>query len=126
VKLLFIVIQRDDLGALLDALAAAQFRATVIGSRGGLLTVGSVTIMIGVDGSLVSEVFAIVKRVCRRRVRAAFPLAIEPGVLSLPHPVSVEVGGAVAFVLKVARFVRIQGAPAEPVRPSRMPHLGRR
>ncbi len=126
VKLLLIVIQREDLNALLDALTAAQFRATVIGSRGGLLQVGSVTVMIGVDGSLVSEVFAIVKRVARRRVRAAFPLTIEPGVLSLPHPVSVEIGGAVAFVLKVSRFVRIQGMPAGPARASRMPHHGRR
>jgi uncharacterized protein YaaQ len=82
--------------------------------------------MVGVDGTLVPEVFAIVKRVARRRVRAAFPLTIEPGVLSLPHPVSVEVGGAVAFVLKISRFVRIQGEPAEPARTSRMPHFSRR
>lgn len=125
-KLLLIVIQREDLSALLDALSAAQFRATVIGSRGGLLHVGSVTVMIGVDGTLVPEVFAIVKRVARRRVRAAFPLTIEPGVLSLPHPVSVEVGGAVAFVLKISRFVRIQGEPVEPARTSRVPHISRR
>jgi uncharacterized protein YaaQ len=126
VRLLFIVIHRDYLSALLDALTAAQFRATVIGSRGGLLQVGSVTVMIGVDRTLVSEVFAIVTRVCRRRVRAAFPLTIEPGVLSLPQPVSIEVGGAVVFILKVSRFVRIQGVPAEPARPHRVLHLGRR
>jgi uncharacterized protein YaaQ len=126
VKLLLIVVQREDLSALLDALTAAQFRATVIGSRGGLLQVGSVTVMIGVDATLVAEVFAIVKRIARRRVRAAFPLTIEPGVLSLPQPVSIEVGGAVAFVLKVSRFVRIQGEPAEPARTSRLPYFSRR
>jgi uncharacterized protein YaaQ len=126
VKLLFIVVQREDLVPLLDALTAAQFRATAMGGRGGLLRVGSVTVLVGVDGTLVPEVFAIVKRVCRRRVRTAFPLTIEPGVLSLPHTVGVEIGGAVAFVLKVARFVRIQGVTTEPMRASRMPHVGRR
>jgi uncharacterized protein YaaQ len=126
VKLLFIVVQREDLVPLLDALTAAQFRATAMGSRGGLLRVGSVTVLVGVDGTLVPEVFAIVKRVCRRRVRTAFPLTIEPGVLSLPHTVGIEIGGAVAFVLKVVRFVRIQGAPTEPTRTSRTPHVGRR
>lgn len=113
-KLILAVIQRDDLGELLTALTNAGFRATVIGSRGGLLRIGSVTVMVGVDGSLVSEVFAIIRRVCRHRVRPSLPMvpAIEPGILTMPYPVEVEVGGAVCFTLKISRFVRIQGQPA--------------
>lgn len=110
-KLIFAVVQRDDLGVLLRALTEAGFRATVIRSRGGLLRISSVTVMIGVDRSLVPEVFAIITRVCRHRVRPALPLipAIQPGVMTMPYPVEIEVGGAVCFTLKVSRFVRIQG-----------------
>jgi len=114
VRLIFAVVQRGDLQGLLAALIGAGFRATVIRSRGGFLRIGSVTVMIGVDGSLVPEVFAIIKRVCRHRVRPSLPMvpALEPGMLTMPYPVEVEVGGAVCFTLKVARFVRIQGQPA--------------
>lgn len=113
-RLIFAVIQRDDLSPLLRALTGAGFRATVIGSRGGLLRISSVTVMIGVDGSLVPDVFAIIARVCRHRVRPSLPLvpAIQPGMMTMPYPVEVEVGGAVCFMLKVSRFVRIQGQPA--------------
>ncbi len=113
-RLIFAVVQRGDLQGLLAALIGAGFRATVIRSRGGFLRIGSVTVMIGVDGSLVPEVFAIIKRVCRHRVRPSLPMvpALEPGMLTMPYPVEVEVGGAVCFTLKVARFVRIQGQPA--------------
>lgn len=118
VKLILAVIQREDLAVLLTALTSAGFRATVIGSRGGFLRVRSVTVMIGVDGSLVPEVFAIIERTCRHRFRPSLPIvpAIEPGVLTMPYPVEVEVGGAVCFTLKVSRFVRIQGKPAESAR----------
>lgn len=113
-KLILAVVQRDDLAELLMALTGAGFRATVIGSRGGFLRIGSVTVMIGVDGALVSAVFAIIKRVCRHRVRPSLPLvpAIEPGVMTMPYPVEVEIGGAVCFTLNVTRFVRIQGKTA--------------
>lgn len=113
-RLIFAVVQRGDLPELLKALTGAGFRVTVIRSRGGFLRVGSVTVMIGVDGSLVPEVFTIIKRICRHRIRLSLPLvpAIEPGVMTMPYPVEVEVGGAVCFTLKVARFVRIQGQPA--------------
>jgi len=114
VRLIFAIVQRDDLPELLKALTGAGFRVTVIRSRGGFLRVGSVTVMVGVDGSLVPEVFAIIKRICRHRVRLSLPMfpAIEPGIMTMPYPVEVEVGGAVCFTLKVARYVRIQGQPA--------------
>lgn len=126
-KLLLIVVQREDLPELLDALIAAQFRATVIGSRGGFLSVGSVTVMIGVDATLVDEVTAIVRRVCRHRVRASLPLVptIEPGMLTMPVPGEVAAGGAVCFTLSVARFVRIEGTPAEPPKPTRLARVAR-
>ncbi len=113
VRLIFAVVQRGDLSELLAALTRAGFRVTVIRSRGGFLRVGSVTVMVGVDGSLVPEVFTIIKRVCRHRVRPSLPMipALQPGALMMPYPVEVEVGGAVCFTLKVARFVRIQGQP---------------
>ncbi|MGI8854685.1 MAG: cyclic-di-AMP receptor [Thermomicrobiales bacterium] len=113
-RLIFAVVQRADLSPLLRELTGNGFRATVIRSRGGLLRIGSVTVMIGVDGSLVPDVFAIITRVCRHRVRPSLPLipAIQPGVMTMPYPVEVEVGGAVCFTLKVSRYVRIQGQSA--------------
>lgn len=126
-KLLLIVVQREDLPELLDALNAAQFRATVIGSRGGLLPVGSVTVMIGLDATLVDEATAIVRRVCRHRVRASLPLVptIEPGMLTMPFPGEMAAGGAVCFTLPIARFVRIQGEPAAPQKPTRLARVTR-
>jgi uncharacterized protein YaaQ len=120
-RLILAVVQRADVPELLTALTGAGFRATVIGSRGGFLRIGSMTVMIGVDGALVPEVFAIITRVCRHRMRPALPLVpvIEPGVMTMPYPVEITAGGAVCFTLNVARFVRIQGAPAEPQRPTR-------
>jgi len=114
VRLIFAVVQRGDLPKLLAELTGAGFRVTVIRSRGGFLRIGSVTVMVGADGSLVPEVFAIIKRVCRHRVRPSLPMvpAIEPGIMTMPYPVEIEVGGAVCFTLKVARYIRIQGQPA--------------
>ncbi len=124
-KLVLAVIAPEDLAALLDALATAGFRATVIRSR-GILRAGA-TVMIGVDGSLLDELFALIGRVCRQRVRPAMPLVpnIGPGMLSMHYPLmEVETGGAVCLVLKVARFVRIEGQPAAPR--SRRPRTPRR
>lgn len=114
-KLLLAVVGQEDLAELLAALATAGFRATVIQSRGLLRT--SVTVMIGLDGSLLPELLALITRVCRHRVRSSMPMVpnVGPGALSMHYPlVEMEVGGAVCFVLKIARFVRIEGTAAAP------------
>jgi uncharacterized protein YaaQ len=54
-------------------------------------------------------VLGILRRTCRRRTQVAVPYspALEPGLLYMPENFEVEVGGAVVFVIDVARFERL-------------------
>jgi len=107
-KLCVIVASNTDADRLTRALVAANFIATKIASSGGFLRRGNTTILTGVAESAIDQLMEIVRTECRARSEFvtldALPFDPAGGV---GEPIEVRVGGAIAFVLDVARFERV-------------------
>lgn len=108
-KLIVAIVQDEDTGALTEALISAGHRFTKVSTTGSFLRTGNTSLLIGVEDQSVPAVMGILRRTCRRRTQVAVPYspALEPGLLYMPENFEVEVGGAVVFVIDVARFERL-------------------
>ena len=108
-KLVIVVVHKEDARVLIDALLAHEFRATWLHSSGGFLKQANATILLGVDDDKVDDVVALVRDNCRARTQTVSPIPpiMEPGEFFMPYPLEVEVGGAVIFVLPIERLERI-------------------
>jgi uncharacterized protein YaaQ len=107
-KLIVAIIQAYDTDRLLRSVTSAGFRVTRIQSTGGFLREGNATVFMGVEDERVKECLGLIRSSARSRVET------PPGDLEdLSFEVagadvtSVAVGGAVVFVLPIARFERI-------------------
>ena len=107
-KLVMSVVHSEDAGRLLSVLTSAGYGATTISTTGGVLRKGNSTILVGIKDEQVPHVLQLIQENCctRRELVNPLPLAMEPGETYLPAPVDVQVGGAVVWVLDVARFER--------------------
>lgn len=105
-QLVMCIIQEDDEDALRKGLVEAGFFFTKISSTGGFLRKGNVTLMMGVDAERLPEMEAIIKKTCHRRTQMVTPHYFTE-FDQYAEPIEVEVGGAVAFVLDVARTIRV-------------------
>ena len=109
-KLIFAIVQAEDVEACADALTAAGIVCTRLASHGGFLDSANCTLMVGVDDSQVEDVFSILSQRAQRRVQmvdSALPLTTGP-LAPMPAPaMDVEVGGATVFVLPLDRFEKI-------------------
>lgn len=63
-KLIIAILRDSDSNAVLDALVAANFRATRIASSGGFMRQGNTTLMIGVEAEKVDAALATIKSAC--------------------------------------------------------------
>jgi uncharacterized protein YaaQ len=108
VKLIVCVVHNRDRNRLTEDLLKAGFKFTVIGSTGGFLREGNTTLLAGVMDGDFESFKGIVAKQCssREQVVAMAPFEGPPGGAMLPGAVSVPVGGAVMFVLKVDEFLR--------------------
>ena len=107
-KLVVAVIHDRDAKRTGDALRDAGFRFTKIGSTGGFLREGNVTMLIGAEPEEIDRILAILAESSRTReqyVNVLPPEATPVGTF-LTNPIKVQVGGAIAFVLDVERFER--------------------
>jgi uncharacterized protein YaaQ len=108
-KLCMMVVSDTDADRLMERLIERAFPATKVGSTGGFLRRGNVTIFSGVTDERVEELMSIVNDVCHAR-KEFVPVQTLPflgdGGFSA-EPVEVRVGGAIVFVLDIARFERI-------------------
>jgi len=107
-KLVMMVVADTDADALMDTLVEQGHATTKVGSTGGFLHHGSVTIFCGVGAADVDAVLATVREICRaRREFVPIPGAIaEEGPFNA-EPIEVRVGGAIVFVLDIDRFERV-------------------
>lgn len=87
-KLIIAILRDHDATAVLDALVAANFRATRIASSGGFLREGNTTLMIGVEAEKVDAAITAIKTAC------------GPAQANGPHRATV-------FVLNTARYEQI-------------------
>ncbi len=113
-KLLVVIVQDQDSNKLAEELTSKGYRSTKLASTGGFLRVGNTTLLVGVDDEQVDGVLKVVRSVCHTREKLVVPLthADALGGFAVP-PVSVQVGGAVVFVLNVDQFHRISAPETE-------------
>jgi uncharacterized protein YaaQ len=108
-KLCMMVVADTDADELMQRLVDEEFPATKVGSTGGFLRRGNVTIFSGVTDDRLDHLIAVVTEVCHAR-REFVPVQTLPflgdGSFSA-EPVEVRVGGAIVFVLEISRFERI-------------------
>jgi len=113
-KLLIAIVQNYDGNGLLTALTDQGFRATRITSIGGFLRSGNTTVLMGVDDERVGECIQIIRRVCRSRVEVRIdPESPELAEWFAAGVHEVTVGGAVLFIVPIARFERLLVPDAE-------------
>ena len=111
-KLIIVIAHERDKHKLADALLENGLTFTKLGSTGGFLRQGNVTVLIGVDDAEVPRVLEIVRAACGTAEQYVnVPGETVAGVTALaggfpPHPLKVETGGAVAFVLNAEGFQR--------------------
>jgi len=109
-KLMMAIVQSVDARALMDGLMAEGYRATKIGSTGGFLVRGNVTVLVGVQDGQIEAVLDILRKHCHSRrefVSPVVPISDSAAARGWVQPVQVDVGGTTVFVLDVARFERI-------------------
>ena len=108
-KLVMMIVSDTDADDLMAALVEHGVPATKVGSSGGFLRRGNVTIFTGVPASGVEGVLAIVNEIAPARTELV-PVQTLPFVgdsAFATEPIEVRVGGAIVFVLNVEQFQRI-------------------
>ncbi|MSQ30773.1 MAG: hypothetical protein EXR64_01935 [Dehalococcoidia bacterium] len=107
-KLVMMIVSDTDDEALMYALVQSGYSATKVGSTGGFLRRGSVTIYCGVAAAEVDAVVAMVREICRaRREFVPIPAALAEEGGFTAEPIEVRTGGAIVFVLDIDRFERL-------------------
>ena len=112
-KLVIAIAHDKDRAKLGDALTDAGYHFTRLGSTGGFLRQGNVTLLVGVEDDDAARVVSLVRATCGKAERFVNVPgdAVVSGAAAFgsfpPHPVKVEAGGAVAFVLSVDSFHRM-------------------
>ncbi len=108
-KLVVMIVSDADADDLMAALVEKGIPATKIGSSGGFLRRGNVTIFSGVPASQVDSVLDIVNEMAPARTELV-PVQTLPFIgdsAFATEPIEVRAGGAIVFVLDVERFQRI-------------------
>lgn len=107
-KFVIAIVQDYDSDRLLRAITEKGFRATRISSTGGFLRMGNATVFMGVDNARVSEALEIIRQSCESRVEVQLDSTSPEYVEWFPAGMhEVTVGGAVVFIVPVARMVQL-------------------
>jgi uncharacterized protein YaaQ len=107
-KLVITVVHDRDKNKITETLLRNGFKFTKIGSTGGFLREGNVTLLLGVEAKELDRLLEIIGDSCKTReqfVNVLPPDAAPVGTF-MPSPVKVLVGGAIAWVVDVERFER--------------------
>ncbi|MFL2647258.1 MAG: cyclic-di-AMP receptor [Dehalococcoidia bacterium] len=105
-KLCFIVVSDTDSGKLSEQMSSKGFASTKIGSSGGFLRRGNVTLITGISSSRLDELMDLIKSIChaRKELVPAQTLPFLGEGAFTAEPIEVRAGGAVVFVSNVERF----------------------
>jgi uncharacterized protein YaaQ len=111
-KLVVAIVQDYDTDRLLRAITDAGLSATRIASTGGFLRTGNTTVLMGVADGELKRCLGLIEKTCQARVqRVAEEDLADVAEWASPGIAEVRIGGAVVFVLRIARFIRIELQP---------------
>lgn len=111
-KLVIAIVQDYDSDGLLRAVTGAGLYATRLSSTGGFLRSGNKTVLLGVDDDRLPLCLKLIEQACKDRVAVENPPSTSEFAEWFPAGVhDVKVGGAVVFILAVARHEKF-GLPA--------------
>ena len=111
-KMIFAIVRKEDEGFVIERLNKEKISVTKLSSTGGFLRKGNATLMIGTEDDKVDFVINVIKEECSRRqevmINPSYSSGSKGPVLGYTAPpVSVEVGGATAFVVNVEQFLKL-------------------
>ncbi len=106
-KMILAVINRDDSHAVIRNLTKEGYAVTKLSTTGGFLSVGNVTVLIGVEDRLVDGALQIIKRYSSSRMQSMPPVGELSANTVQPMSAEVTVGGATVFVMDVERFEKL-------------------
>ena len=114
-KLVIAIVQDYDSDRLLKAISGAGLYATRLSSTGGFLRSGNKTVFLGVDDDRVPQCLKLIENACKNRVAVELDPTSPEFAEWFPAGVhEVKVGGAVVFILAVARFEKFAHSPDSP------------
>jgi uncharacterized protein YaaQ len=105
-RLMFVVVQEQDVDAAMRALKKQEIGSTRLASMGGFLGRRSATLLIGFFSGQEEEIVNILRQNCRTRVEYV-TIPLEGSPLPLPAPTPITVGGATIFVFDVERYEEV-------------------
>jgi uncharacterized protein YaaQ len=107
-KLIIATVQDQDTDRVIAGLTDQSHRVTRVGSTGGFLRQGNITLLIGIDDRQVEPVMSILRNFSQRRTQY-MPMATgaAPNGVAMYNYVEVEVGGATVFILDVDHFEQV-------------------
>ncbi len=107
-KFVITIVQAYDCDRLLRAVVEHGLRATKIASVGGFLRMGNATVLMAVRDDEVQTAIEIVRETCQSRVEVKIEPSLTEYMEWFPAGLhDVTVGGAVVFVVPIARMVRV-------------------
>ncbi len=106
-KMVFLVVQDDDVQKLIKDLVKNEFRVTKLPSTGGFLKRGSTTVFLGIEDRELPKLKEVISKNCkvRKEIMPSIPV-ISQGILSTSEPIEINVGGAVMFVVNLEKIER--------------------
>lgn len=106
-KLITAIVNKEDSGAVCNALTKSGFSVTRLSTTGGFLMAGNMTLLIGTDDEKVDGCIEIIASCSKQRVEVV-PSTASYGIgVTTAYPLEVTVGGATVFVTNVERFEKL-------------------
>lgn len=110
-KLIIAIVSKEDESIVAKELTKGGFFSTRLATKGGFLTKGNTTFLIGTHESKVDKAIDIIKKYSKERKEVCpYPVgSSEIGEFSMNsmHVHEVIVGGATVFVMDVERFEKV-------------------
>ena len=108
-KLVIAIVQDEDSSRLVNKLMDGGYRVTKLATTGGFLKAGNTTLLVGVEDEQLTDLMAVIEKVCKSRKQIATAPTSMSGMNGAysPYPIEVLVGGATVFVLTVDQFIKL-------------------
>ena len=106
-KLVYAIVNNDDVYALNKAFRKEGIRATKMASSGGFLQAGNTTFLICCQDNMVDKVIETCRDKCKKRKQYVPSSTVTENDLGTPYPVEVNIGGATIFVTDIDRFEQV-------------------